>query len=167
LRAGQLRFVLEDVDLGDVTRDVVSRFSKELLGSGSSLSMTTKGPLVGVWDPSRLAQVIANLLSNAIKFGLGRPIEIALEGDETKARLRVVDHGIGIATERREAIFRPFERAAAARHYGGLGLGLYIARTIVEGLGGSIRVESEAGRGSTFLVELPKRGGIHDGAHRR
>jgi PAS domain S-box-containing protein len=167
LRAGQLRFELEDVDLGDVTRDVVSRFSKELLGSGSSLSMTTKGPLVGVWDPSRLAQVIANLLSNAIKFGLGRPIEVALEGDDAKARLEVVDHGIGIATERREAIFRPFERAAAARHYGGLGLGLYISRTIVEGLGGSIRVESEAGRGSTFLVELPKRGEIHDGADRR
>ncbi len=55
-----------------------------------------------------------------------------------------------------EKVFQPFERAVSVRHYGGLGLGLYIVRTIVAGMGGSVRVESAVGRGSTFVVTLPR-----------
>jgi signal transduction histidine kinase len=106
--------------------------------------------------PRDRQQVVSNLLSNAIKFGRGNPIELALESDGPTARLRLRDHGIGIPADRREAIFRPFERAVAARHYGGLGVGLYIARTIVVALGGDIRVESLEGAGSTFTFEIPK-----------
>jgi PAS domain S-box-containing protein len=156
LRAGQLRFDLEDVDLGEVAREVVSRLAPEFTRSGSSLSMAMQGALVGVWDRSRIEQVIANLLSNAIKFGLGKAIEVRLKGDAERASLVVTDHGIGIEADRRDAIFEPFERAVEARHYGGLGLGLFIARTIVTGLGGTVHVESVPGQGSTFTVELPK-----------
>jgi signal transduction histidine kinase len=72
------------------------------------------------------------------------------------ARLIVLDHGIGIAPEDVERIFYRYEQAAPARPHGGLGLGLYIARQIVEAHGGTIRVESQVGVGSTFTVELPK-----------
>jgi signal transduction histidine kinase len=71
------------------------------------------------------------------------------------ARLAVRDHGIGIAPEQRGRIFGRFERAVSERHYGGLGLGLYISRRIVEDHGGSIRCESQPGAGATFTIELP------------
>jgi signal transduction histidine kinase len=100
--------------------------------------------------------VVGNLLSNAIKFGLGRPIAIVMDGDATEVRLRLTDHGVGIPKEIQNQIFDPFERELSARNYGGMGLGLYIVRTIVQGLEGSLRVESEPGFGSTFTVALPK-----------
>jgi signal transduction histidine kinase len=68
----------------------------------------------------------------------------------------VKDHGIGIPGAMKERVFLPFERAVSAHHYGGLGLGLYIAQSIVDGLGGSIQVESRLGEGSVFTVELPQ-----------
>jgi PAS domain S-box-containing protein len=157
-RADHLRFELAEMDLGEVVREVLSRAAPALARSGSLLTTAFRGPLTGIWDRARLEQVVSNLVSNAVKFGLGKPIEIRLEGDPEKARLEVADRGLGIAPERREAIFRPFEQAVLARHYGGLGLGLYIARSIVESHGGTIEVASEGeGRGSTFTVELPRR----------
>ena len=102
----------------------------------------------------RLEQVVVNLLSNAIKFGLGRPIELAVTGSGGVATLLVRDHGIGIAEDRQERIFEPFERAVSSRQYGGFGLGLYIVRRIVEGLGGTVTVQSQADAGATFIVEL-------------
>jgi signal transduction histidine kinase len=70
----------------------------------------------------------------------------------------VRDHGIGIPPDRLKHIFGRFERAVSTRSYGGLGLGLYIARSFVETLGGSIRAESMPGSGATFTVELPSAG---------
>ena len=102
-----------------------------------------------------MAQLISNLLSNACKYGAGKPIEVSVEPLAERARLTVSDHGIGIPTADLERIFQPFERAVSFRHYGGLGLGLYITRQVVEAHGGSIQVQSELGRGSTFVVELP------------
>jgi signal transduction histidine kinase len=113
------------------------------------------GPVIGTWDRARVEQVVAILLSNAIKFGAGRPIEITVREDGPRALLSVSDQGIGIPVGVQQTIFEPFARAAPSRQYGGLGLGLYIARQIVEALGGSIRVHSAPGQGATFTVELP------------
>ena len=156
IRAGRLHFTFEEVDLGTVVRDVATRLGAEIAKSGSSLSITTDGRPVGQWDRFRLDQVATNLLLNAIKFSLGKPIEITVRAHEGRATLAIRDEGVGIPSEMHEQIFQPFERAVSSRYYGGLGLGLHIVRTIVEGLGGTVSVESKRGAGSTFTVELPQ-----------
>jgi signal transduction histidine kinase len=152
--------VFEPVDLAELVREVGARLASEVTRSGSALTIHTEGATVGTWDRLRLDQAVANLLSNAIKFGLGRPIEVDVRGGERGVTLAITDHGVGIRKDMQRAIFEPFERAVPARHYGGLGLGLYIVRTIVDGLGGTLRVRSEEGQGSTFTIELPLGGRI-------
>jgi PAS domain S-box-containing protein len=156
IQSGTLHFAFERFDLGDVVRDVAARLGPDLARTGSSLSVTSEGPVPGEWDRSRLEQVAENLISNAIKFGLGRPIHVNLGARAGKATLSVTDEGIGIPTEMQEQVFHPFQRAVSSRHYGGLGLGLYIVRSIVQGLGGTLRLDSAAGYGATFVVELPQ-----------
>jgi signal transduction histidine kinase len=113
------------------------------------------GGLVGSWDRARLEQVVTNLLSNAIKYGAGAPIDVRVWRDGARARLSVRDRGIGLDAAEASRIFERFERAVSARHYGGLGLGLYIVSRIVEAHGGSVTVDSRRGEGATFTVDLP------------
>src|SRR5207253_29730 len=102
--------------------------------------------VLGSWDRVRIEQIVTNLLSNATKFGAGKPIEVTVERIGDSAFLRVRDQGIGIRPEDTERIFDRFERAVSTRHYGGLGLGLYITRRVAEAHGGSISVVSELGK---------------------
>jgi PAS domain S-box-containing protein len=155
ITTGRLQLELEEVSLAAVTRDVVARFEEEMNRAGIQAAVRTDGVATGRWDRVRLEQVLTNLLSNAVKYGSGRPIEIAVRSDRDRAFLAVRDHGIGIATEHHGLIFERFGRAVPGRNYGGLGLGLYIVQQIVQAHGGTIRVESELGKGSAFLVELP------------
>jgi signal transduction histidine kinase len=154
IRAGRLQFVLEPVDLVAVTREVAARLGPDLARTGSGLTVTGS-QVVGRWDRERLDQVVTNLLSNAIKFGCGHPIAVRIGTRDGHARLEVEDLGVGIPAEALARIFEPFERASSARHYGGLGLGLYIVKMIVEGLNGTVRVVSTPGKGTLFAVELP------------
>ena len=155
IQSDRFHFQYEEVNLAELVREVVGRLEDEAARAGSALSVIVEREVLGEWDRFRLDQVITNLLSNAIKFGQGKPIDISVGADETTATLVVRDRGLGIARDKIERIFRPFERAVPGRQYGGLGLGLYIVRTIVEGLGGEIRVETELGGGSTFTLHLP------------
>jgi signal transduction histidine kinase len=156
IRAARLQLDYQDVNLVEVVRDVAARLGPDLARSGSSLAITAHAQVVGQWDKSRVDQVAANLLSNAIKFGLGKPIEIAIDTRDGCACLVVRDHGMGIDAELAARIFKPFERGVSARHYGGLGLGLHIVKTIVDALGGSVTVKSQPGSGAAFVVELPQ-----------
>jgi PAS domain S-box-containing protein len=109
-------------------------------------------------DPYRLEQVIANLVENAFKYSPdGGTVRVALATRGDVALLSVSDQGIGIPQDQQKLLFDRFFRArnVSARSYGGLGLGLYISRDIVERHGGRIWVESEVGQGSTFYVALP------------
>jgi signal transduction histidine kinase len=155
---GQLELEWEDVDLAAVVREVVARLAEPLARARSSLDCQAGVPVVGRWDRVRLAQIATNLLSNAIKFGADKPLEVVVQGDERTARLSVRDHGIGIAPEDQERVFRRFERVQGegTRRYQGFGVGLWMVRQIVEVLGGTIRLESALGAGSTFTVELPR-----------
>jgi len=144
----------ETVDLAEIAADVVAQSS--ILGQRSNAEVVLDAqPAIGTWDRFRIETVVGNLISNAVKFGEGKPVEISVSSDEHAAHLVVTDRGSGISQENQARIFGKFERAVPDRHYGGFGLGLWIARQIVEAHGGTIRVASEAGRGSSFLVDLP------------
>jgi PAS domain S-box-containing protein len=155
MRLGRLELRYEVLDLGEVARQVAEHLREEMLRSGSALQLDVQ-PVEGRWDRLRVEQVVTNLLENASKFGEGKPILLSVEADERWARLRVEDRGMGIPTEYHGRVFERFERAVSAEHFGGLGLGLYVARHIVEAHGGRIRVASAPGEGATFTVELPR-----------
>jgi signal transduction histidine kinase len=157
INAGRMHFELEIVDLAEVIREVATRLEPELRRSGSTVSIDAEPRVEGCWDRSRLDQIVTNLLANAIKFGMGRPITLALSATPDQVRLLVRDQGVGIESDAQELIFQPFKRAATADHHAGLGLGLYIVRTIAAGLGGTVRVDSAPGRGAAFEVMLPRR----------
>jgi len=152
---GRLSLSLEDVDLCEVARETVDRFAPELERDQILVRLSATGPVVGRWDRSRLEQVTTNLLTNAIKFGEGKPIEMSVCATPGGAELAVLDHGIGIASDRQALIFERFQRAVSSRHFAGLGLGLFISRQIVEAHGGRLHLESAPGAGSKFRVELP------------
>jgi PAS domain S-box-containing protein len=158
IRAGQLKVHLEEVDLCRVVREVVARFSSQAEQVGCPLVLQVEGTLTGLWDALRLEQVVTNLVTNALKYAPGQPIVVRvwLEGEE--ACLTVRDEGMGITPELLSRLFERFERGVSDQHQGGLGLGLYITRRIVEALGGSIRVTSEPQRGALFTVRLPRHG---------
>ncbi len=157
IRAGRLELDRGRVDLDGLVREVLARFQVEL--DRKDLKVTQRlAPVAGRWDRSRLDQVITNLITNAIKYGNGKPFEIEVERDESRARLVVIDQGIGIAAGDTERIFNRFERAVTSKNFTGLGLGLYITRQIVRAHGGDIKVESEPGGGSRFCVDLPVEG---------
>jgi PAS domain S-box-containing protein len=158
IATGRLSLDLEQVDMREVVREVVA----EARGGAADRPILVHGeaPLVGTWDRLRLVQIATNLVGNAVKYGRGRPIDVTVRAEGETAMLEVVDRGIGISAEDRGRIFDRFERAVSVRHYGGLGLGLWITREIVKVLGGEITVESTPGEGSTFTVRLPmKRNG--------
>lgn len=155
VREGRLALQYEWVSLGEVVRDVSRRLDVDLIRSRSSLSVVAEENVVGQWDRFRLEQVVNNLLGNAIKFGLGRPIELLIRSRPGRALLTVTDHGIGIEPEVLPRLFRPFERGVSERHYGGLGLGLHIVKTIVEAMRGTVSVESAPHKGTVLTIELP------------
>jgi signal transduction histidine kinase len=148
---------VEEIDLSQLIREVADRFLESARQSGSTLQVHAPDRLVGVWDPLRVDQVLTNLLANAVKFGGGKPIDVTAEGNDAGVRVTVADRGIGIPRDKVSLVFDRFERGVSGRKYGGLGLGLYIARQMVQAHGGRIEVESDPGRGSTFVVHLPRR----------
>jgi signal transduction histidine kinase len=156
---GQLELGTEDVDLSDVVRAVVDGMRPEIERARCPLSSKLDTQVIGRWDRARLEQALSNLVANSVKYGAGKPIEIEIEGDEKVGRVSVQDHGIGIAIEDQARLFTRFERLLPVQHYGGFGLGLWIARQIVEAHGGTIWLSSKPGEGSRFTIELPRAAG--------
>ncbi|XXF78366.1 HAMP domain-containing sensor histidine kinase [Myxococcaceae bacterium GXIMD 01537] len=156
ITAGRLRLELEDMDLATVAAEVLGRFAPSAAQLQCQLELHAPVPVFGKWDRLRLEQVVTNLVSNALKYGAGRPVVVHVEADGPLARLSVRDGGIGISEADQKRIFERFERAVSEKHYGGLGLGLYITRQIVEAFGGTVRVSSALGQGSTFTLEVPR-----------
>lgn len=155
IHARKLTLNLERVELRELVTDVMDRMSGEFSRAGVPLELTPGSEVTGVWDRSRLEQVLINLLSNALKYGAGKPVRMSMAADGGRALLSVKDEGVGLREEDRERIFERFERAISASEASGLGLGLYITREIAQAHGGDITVESQLGEGSTFIVTLP------------
>ena len=124
-------------------------------------------PRVAVGDEARLGQILLNLLSNAIKFSNGGIIRVAARSREMESgyelTVSVTDPGIGIPAEKLPLLFQPFAQLSPglARNYGGTGLGLAICKRLAELMGGSIGVESEPGKGSTFTFRIRLERGAH------
>jgi PAS domain S-box-containing protein len=155
IASGRLELHVELVDLAQIVNDVGVRFTDEAARVGSTLHVHAPKAVVGRWDKGRLDQVITNLVSNAIKYGDCKPIDVGLDSAGDRAVITIRDRGMGIAPHDHERIFGRFERAASSRHYGGIGLGLWIVKQIIDALGGTVSVESKPGTGSTFTVDLP------------
>lgn len=155
IAAGRLTLEREEIDLAALAREMVSRVGGAAARAGSRIDLSAPERLVGSWDRLRIEQVLENLLTNAVKYGRGLPIDVRMEASGRVARLVVRDRGLGIAPEDQARIFERFERAVSSRHYGGLGLGLWIARQTVEAHGGRIRVRSKLDDGAEFTVDLP------------
>ena len=158
IAGGQLRLESERIDLCRVVREVCARYESV---PGRELHISCGESLVGSWDPLRLEQVVTNLVDNALKYGAGKPVFISARAEGATAVLEVRDQGIGVPEADQARIFDRFARSSSAREYGGFGLGLWIARQVVEASGGRISVQSREGEGSTFRVDLPLKG---DGA---
>jgi PAS domain S-box-containing protein len=155
IATGQLNVDVQECDLAELVREVVERWRDEASRAGCELHIDGPAPVRGRWDPLRIDQVIENLLGNAIKYAPGKPVRISVAARGDVAELCVSDDGPGIPPGAEARIFRRFERATDVRNYGGLGLGLYIVREIVEAHGGTISVDTAAGKGATFWVALP------------
>jgi signal transduction histidine kinase len=157
IHAGHLDLQSEAIDLAALVRESVELYrpfapDHELTAQVPAAAITIQG------DAMRLGQVLTNLLSNAVKYSpKAGPIKITLEADDAQAILAVADQGIGIQPGEHEQIFEPFRRTGASRDLvPGVGLGLSIAKRIVEAHGGRIEITSTPGAGSTFRVYLPR-----------
>jgi len=153
---GRLELSPEEFDLSTLVRQVADDFRDPAANARVLLELELPEKAEGTWDRLRIEQILVNLLSNALKYGAGKPVTVKLEVKEDVVRLAIADRGIGIGAQDVNRIFGRFQRAAPTRHYGGMGLGLYITRHIVEAHQGTISVDSAAGEGATFVVELPR-----------
>ncbi|MBE3565983.1 MAG: PAS domain S-box protein [Thermogemmatispora sp.] len=159
LQAGRLQLQRLPADLVPLVRQVVRRLQPTTARHQLTVQAPAE-PLVALIDPHRLEQVLTNLVENAIKYSpQGGPVEVRVvpERDGRAILISVQDHGIGIPRHQQGQIGGRFMRAENARAWGieGTGLGLYLARALVEQHGGRLWFESEEGQGSTFFVRLP------------
>jgi signal transduction histidine kinase len=155
ITAGKLNLHMEDFNFGEMTEEVIAHYSTQMKEAQSYLSVEIDKSIVCHADKVRMEQVLINLLTNAVKYAPHKPVHVRVYRMGDKARLEVRDEGEGISLENQKRIFDRFERVRDKNNIGGLGLGLYICRQIVEAHQGSISVESFPGKGSRFTVEIP------------
>jgi len=156
VQAGRLDYVQEAVDLDELLSEIAEAMQQLHPTHTIVIRGAAKTQLVG--DRDRLEQVFTNLLSNAIKYSpAADTVELEIGSSAEALTVCVRDHGIGIPQEQREKIFERFYRAvdSSTNTIPGMGMGLYIVAEIVKEYGGTITVESERGKGSTFQVTLP------------
>lgn len=150
--AKQLPLSCEQIELNSVIQEIVEQ-QKDLTGVHIKIDINEE--IIGCWDKIRIEQVITNLISNAIKYAEDAAIVITAKKIDERAIIKVKDLGQGIASSDQEKIFQRYERVKKNKEIGGLGLGLYITRQLVEAHAGSIQVESEIGQGTVFTIDLP------------
>jgi signal transduction histidine kinase len=132
LAAGEVQLSTEDVELAPLVARAVERARPELQRSGSALAVSVAPDLAGRWDPRRVEQILESLLSNAARYGEGKPIEVLAARSGDHAEIAVRDHGMGIPDDAQARLFQPFERAVPATHFGGFGMGLWMARQLAD-----------------------------------
>jgi len=151
--SGALALHREPFDVVSVARDVVTSFSDQARRGGVALGSSAEGPTVIDADPVRVREVMVNLVANALRYTpAGGSIGIEVRGTDRSVEVRVRDTGTGIAPDAVDAIFDRFSRSTDSP---GAGLGLAIAKSLVEAHGGTIRAESAPGQGTRIVFTLP------------
>jgi anti-sigma regulatory factor (Ser/Thr protein kinase) len=152
---GELNLATDPVNVADIVKETVDALMPQ-----RQIKLTVRGhdPVVR-GDPARLRQVFENVLGNAIKYSPeGVSVDVRITETEHTVRIAVHDQGIGIPADEMKFLFERFTRASNAKRskIKGTGLGLYLAKTLVERHGGNIQVQSKLGEGSTFTIVLPR-----------
>lgn len=155
IKTGRLALQKENVNIPRLVEDVVERYRPELTERCGGVFLETIHDFEACIDPFRFEQVMTNLLTNAMKYGNGKPVSVSVKVMGKDFEVLVKDQGLGIALHDQMRIFERFERAIPSHQVSGLGLGLAIAKDIVEAHKGSITVSSRLGAGSEFYVRLP------------
>ena len=158
--SGKIQLQLEPVDMKSLVQGTCVQITPLLQGKGQKLTTDLPASLPLIHgDGPRLEQVLLNLMTNAVKFTpQGGSISIKVREQDSGVTVAVKDNGIGIAKEEQSRLFKPYSRVSADRQrQPGLGLGLALAKQVVELHGGKIWVDSESGSGSTFSFYLPRR----------
>lgn len=158
MEARRLPLVAQEVRLSTLVEELASDFRAVPQKADLHLAFDVPADLPPLYtDPLKLKMVLKNLVGNAIKFTDRGQVAVAARADDGRVEISVADTGIGIAPEAVPIIFEAFRQAdnSATRHHGGVGLGLYITRRLLDLLGGTITVNSEVGCGSTFRIALP------------
>ena len=158
IEAGRLVFELKPLDFNQIAHTVVANLQMAAKEKGLTLSYTaTQTPLSVRVDEDKLKEVLVNLVGNALKFTHKGGVTINTSVKDTLLIVNVTDTGSGIAQKDQELLFKKFSQVKGdyAKQTGGTGLGLYICKKIVEGMGGTVWLSSQLGQGSTFSFSLP------------
>jgi two-component system sensor histidine kinase/response regulator len=164
IEAGKVELEITSFSMDQVIQDVINIVSYKIDEQGIGFRVT-KDPLVPNWflgDPKRIEQILLNVLNNAVKFTSSGEVSldvrmIAKENDRYHISFTVRDTGIGMPKEQVSKLFRPFEQGDSSinRRFGGSGLGLSIVKSLMDMMGGDVKVFSTPGEGSTFIISLP------------
>lgn len=155
IQSGRFELVCEEFCLPDLICDVLTRFTEPLKFAKIEVQVDLASPVSVVWDRHRMEQVIVNLLSNTIKYAPGSHLTVEARREGQNILLNFKDDGPGIGKEIQERIFERFERGGVAVKVGGLGLGLYIVKKIVDAHQGTITLNKVLTSGTEFNICLP------------
>jgi signal transduction histidine kinase len=157
LHLGRMRLVEEALDLREVVEETVRRLAEAR--PGQRIHVSAEGALPVWGDRARLAQVFGALLDNAMRYSPppAAPVEVVLSSQGGEVEVSIRDEGIGIPADKQASLFHRFYRPHAGTEHdqGGMGVGLYIAREILQQHGGRLTLESAEGRGTTVRIRLP------------
>ena len=152
---GIISLSVQQIALRPMLENVVAQYSSKAEEKGLRLSLS-EADITASFDPKWTAEAIANIVDNAIKYTHSGGITITASSYELFARIDIIDSGIGISEDEQPRIFSRFYRSESVKEADGVGIGLYLAREIITGEGGYVKVSSAPGEGSTFSVFLPK-----------
>jgi signal transduction histidine kinase len=158
MEAGKKQYDMRPTDVSILVSEVVAELSEEYAPGGFEIDVRTMSPVSVLGDPDALRRAVRNLVENAVKYSAGsRRVDVEVRNVEGRVSVSVQDYGMGISRADLNRIFRKFERGAAAKASSiqGTGLGLAMVHGILRAQGGSVRVESEENRGSTFTLVIP------------
>ena len=164
IESGKIKLEIKDVNLEDLADRAVRAFKAYAAQKGLKLELIVGSEIPGArGDPDRLYQVLANIVGNAVKYTAAGSVSVFVETAPGGQRVRVCDTGPGIPSRELKNIFSKFYRISSGRRdypsaRQGTGLGLFIAKFIIELHGGGIEAESAEGKGSVFTVFLPSKG---------